>query len=77
MTITVYAILKEHFSKQFTLSENCSNILELRNILISRKPEAEGILKISRFAIDNEFVDNNYTLDGNEQISIMPPSSGG
>lgn len=77
MKIEVYAILKEHFEKEFTLEQPLDSINDLRGFLINKNPEATGVLNISRFAVDNEFVDNNYRLKENDHISIMPPSSGG
>lgn len=77
MKIEVYAVLKEYFEKEFTLSKSFKDINDLRNFLIDSNPKASGVLNISRFAVDNEFVDNNYSLKENDNISIMPPSSGG
>jgi sulfur-carrier protein len=77
MTIHVYAILKDYFDREFTLSESPGTVDELRAILIGKKPEASRILTISRFAVDDEFVDNDFSLNENDHISILPPSSGG
>ena len=77
MRIQVYAILKEYFDREFTLSEKVNNVGNLRTFLISKNPAAANILGISRFAVDNEFVDNGFSLNEHDNISIMPPSSGG
>ncbi|MFD2163320.1 MoaD/ThiS family protein [Paradesertivirga mongoliensis] len=77
MKVEVYAVLKEYFEKEFTLQRSFDDIHSLRSFLISENPQAEKLLNISRFAVDNEFVDNNYSLKENDHISIMPPSSGG
>ena len=77
MKIAVYAILKDFFDKEFTLDQTFSSIDDLKSFLINKNPNAARILSISRFAVDNEFVDNDYSLKANDNISIMPPSSGG
>ena len=77
MKVQVYAILKEHFEKEFTLQESFKDVNALKTFLIGSNPEAKNLLVISRFAVDNEFVENDYNLNDNDTISIMPPSSGG
>ena len=77
MKIEVYAVLKEYFEKQFCIEQSFNSINDLKNFLIDRNPASADVLNISRFAVDNEFVDNDYTLKENDKISIMPPSSGG
>lgn len=77
MKIQVYAVLKDYFEKEFTLTNSLSNINALRTFLIDKNPEAEQVLNISRFAVENEFVGNDYSLKQHDSISIMPPSSGG
>ena len=77
MKIEVYAILKEYFEREFVVGESLNDINDLRKFLIDKRPEAADVLNISRFAVDNEFVDNDHSLKENDNISIMPPSSGG
>ena len=77
MKIEVYAVLKDYFEKEFTLQRSLHDINDLRSFLIDKNPKAAAVLTTSRFAVDNEFVDNNYILKENDHISIMPPSSGG
>lgn len=77
MKIQVYAVLKDYFEKEFTLSQSFSDINSLKSFLINKNPRAENVLNISRFAVDNEFVENDFSLNENDNISIMPPSSGG
>ena len=77
MKIQVYAILKDYFEKEFTLQQSFSDINALRAFLINKNPKAENVLNISCFAVDNEFVENDYNPNENDHISIMPPSSGG
>jgi len=77
MKIQVFAVLKEHFDKEFELAGNITTVAALQLHLTQLNTEATGILKLCRFAVDNEFVDQNYTLSDNDTICIFPPSSGG
>lgn len=54
-----------------------SSIAELRSFLVQINPNSEAVLNSSRFAVADEFVGNDHKLNDNDNISIMPPSSGG
>lgn len=77
MTIQVFAVLKDHFYKEFELSEDIKDIASLREYLSHQNTGADGILQISRFAVHNQFVDLDYAIKQNDTICIFPPSSGG
>jgi molybdopterin synthase sulfur carrier subunit len=77
MKIQVFAVLKDYFDKEFELSDDIYDIASLQNHLSHLNTEADGVLKISRFAVHNEFVDQNYAIKQNDTICIFPPSSGG
>jgi molybdopterin synthase sulfur carrier subunit len=77
MEIEVFAVLKEYFDKQFSVSASIENIASLKQHLQELNPEAKSVLKSCRFAVDDEFVNDTYTLKENDSISIIPPSSGG
>ena len=77
MKIQVYAVLKEYFDKEFSVQKNFGTIQELKDFLMESNPEAKGIISKSRFAVHDEFVDDTYTINNDDHISIMPPSSGG
>ncbi|OCX53323.1 hypothetical protein BEL04_03195 [Mucilaginibacter sp. PPCGB 2223] len=77
MKIQVFAVLKDHFDKEFELSRDIKDIASLKAYLSNQNTGAEGILQISRFAVHNEFVDLDYAIKPNDTICIFPPSSGG
>lgn len=77
MKIEVFAVLKEFYDKQFTVGETLKDINELKRYLITQKPEAEGILGVCRFAVNDELVGLYYNLKADDRISVIPPSSGG
>lgn len=77
MNIRVYAVLKDYFEREFTISQPLNTINDLRSYLADKHPEAKRVLNVSRFAVNDEFVENDYHLKEHDDISIMPPSSGG
>ena len=77
MKVQVFAILKDHFEKEFEIEADISNAQELRNFLIQSRPQTTNILNNCRFAVNDEFVEMNYKLKPNDIIAIIPPSSGG
>ena len=54
-----------------------SDIDDLKKKLIAMNEEAKDILDICRFAVKDNFIDNSYSLQPNDSISILPPASGG
>lgn len=77
MIIQVYAVLKDYFDKEFEINENIHSINELQDILVKQNPAFKNILPLCRFAVNDEFVGNNFELKQNDSIHIIPPSSGG
>lgn len=77
MTIQVYAVLKDFFDKEFSIDAPVNTVAELREALVQYNGAAKDILQICRFAVNDEFVDNNFELKANDNIHIIPPSSGG
>jgi molybdopterin synthase sulfur carrier subunit len=77
MKVQVYAILKDHFDKEFELNEPVHSVAELSEALIRRNPAVKKIIPICRFAVNDNFVDNDFQLQSNDSIHIIPPSSGG
>lgn len=77
MTIETFAILKDYFEPTFQISETPTNISQLQALLLQLNPQAATLLSVSRFAVNDTFIDQHYQLQPNDVISIIPPSSGG
>ena len=77
MKIEVYAVLKDYFDKEFSIDAPISNVAELKEMLIHQNADAINVLKLCRFAVNDEFVQDNYELKPDDNIHIIPPSSGG
>lgn len=77
MTIQVFAVLKDFFDKEFQFQSSAKNISELKLQLSLQNPQAANVLELCRFAVHDEFVEPNYSINSNDTICIIPPSSGG
>jgi molybdopterin converting factor small subunit len=61
-----------------------SDILEIGNILSTDEMMKKVLELFPQFnnykfklAVNNEIVDENYSLTGNEEVALLPPFSGG
>lgn len=77
MTIQVFAVLKDYFDKEFEIANGATTIATLKQQLAAQNPEAANVLELCRFAVRDEFVDQNYPINPHDTICIVPPSSGG
>ncbi len=77
MKIQVFAVLKDFFEKEFELQADVSNIPGLKERLIEMNPAAGSLLNICRFAVKDDFIDNDFQLQDHDTIYIIPPGSGG
>ncbi len=79
MKVQVYAALKDYFDPEFEIAEPVHTIEDLRALLLARNPapRGKGIIPICRFAVQDEFVDNQFQLHANDTLHLVPPSSGG
>lgn len=77
MRVTVYAVLKDYFDPSFDVKENISSVEELKVKLERLKPQADSVLNACRFAVNDEFVNLDFKIKEDDNISILPPASGG
>ena len=77
MKIQVFALLKEYFHGEFELASAPNTISALKEQLTGLKPEAKDVLELSRFAVNDEFVDTTNSLTEDDNVFVIPPSSGG
>ncbi len=76
--ILFFAAMKDHFPAQDRLILNGGeSIADLRNILSDLKPEASSLLQVSRFAVNQKVVGDEFTVPEGAVIAVLPPSSGG
>lgn len=77
MKFEVFAALKDYFEAEFELTTNATSVEVVKAILANLQPAASDMLTMCRFAVNDEFIDNDFQLKENDIVSIIPPSSGG
>jgi len=77
MKIESYAIARDYFGRSFEVEETVPDIASLRELLAIKNPAAASLLKNTRFAVNDEFIDDSFQLNPADHVSIIPPSSGG
>ena len=76
--VQLFAALTDHFGRNVAVELNGDRkITAVVDALEKQNPDAVGLLKDCRFAVNENFVDLNYELRDGEKIFIIPPSSGG
>jgi molybdopterin converting factor small subunit len=77
MKVQVFAGLKEYFDATFEVAQDIQSIDDLKQQLILLKPSSAALLQSCRFAVNDDFVDDDFGLNADDSIVILPPSSGG
>ncbi|MFN3976486.1 MAG: molybdopterin converting factor subunit 1 [Aquificaceae bacterium] len=77
MKLLYFAILRERLKKDQEEIDFKGTVSQLRQLLIERYPELEPMLKVVRFAVNEEYVKDEYQLKGDERVALIPPVSGG
>jgi molybdopterin synthase sulfur carrier subunit len=77
MRIQVFAVLKDYFEKEFEVYESIQDVPQLKDKLMQVNPASGSILNSCRFAVKDDFIDNDFKLADNDTIYIIPPGSGG
>jgi sulfur-carrier protein len=72
-----FAILRERFGKQEEMLEFSGSVGELRKLLVEREPHLANVLKVCLFAVNQEYVGEDFILKGGETVAVIPPVSGG
>ena len=76
--VQLFAALADHFGRNVAVELNGDQkVASIVNALEKQNPNAVGLLKDCRFAVNENFVDLNYELSDGEEIFVIPPSSGG
>ncbi|WP_333784237.1 molybdopterin converting factor subunit 1 [Thermocrinis sp.] len=72
-----FAILKEKIRKQEEDLDFVGSVKELRKKLTELYPQLKDVLKVCLFAVDYEYVGEDFILKGGEKVAVIPPVSGG
>jgi molybdopterin synthase sulfur carrier subunit len=63
-----FAILREKLGKQEEMLEFSGSVGELRKLLIKREPHLADVLKVCLFAVNQEYVGEDFVLKGGKQL---------
>ncbi len=72
-----FAILREKLGRQEELIEFSGSVGELRKLLMEREPHLQDVLKVCLFAVNQEYVGEDFVLKDGETVAVIPPVSGG
>jgi len=72
-----FAILREKLGRQEEMLEFSGSVGELRRLLVEREPHLADVLKVCLFAVNQEYVGEDFILKGGETVAVIPPVSGG
>ena len=74
-----YAVLQEEISDKPLIVEinQGSSASDLINFLAEKYPKVADILKVTRLAHEEEYVERNSLLSEGEEYCLIPPVSGG
>lgn len=77
MRVEVFAVLKDYFEPSFSIAAPVASVIELKQELAQKNPGAANVLEACRFAVNNEFVAEDFKLNEHDTIAVLPPASGG
>jgi molybdopterin synthase sulfur carrier subunit len=72
-----FAILREKLGRHEEMLEFSGSVGELRRLLVEREPHLADVLKVCLFAVNQEYVGEDFILKGGETVAVIPPVSGG
>ena len=56
--------------------EKAQSIQEFKEYLVQKYPDFENLRKFD-IAVNQEYQEDNYVLEANDEVAIIPPVSGG
>jgi molybdopterin synthase sulfur carrier subunit len=77
MKVLYFAVIREKLKKNEEELDFKGTVKELKELLKTKYPEVSELLEKVKFAVNEEYVEENYQLKGDEKVAIIPPVSGG
>ncbi len=77
MKVLYFAVVREKLKKSEEELDFKGTVGELKEFLRQKYPELSELLQRVKFAVNEEYVEENYQLRGDEKVAIIPPVSGG
>ncbi|WP_422353920.1 MoaD/ThiS family protein [Roseivirga pacifica] len=77
VTVTAFGIAKDILNKKQTEIEySGTTVADLRQQLIERFPEFAKLASL-KFAVNTDYVSDDFVLNSNDEVVLIPPVSGG
>ena len=77
MKIKVFGGLKDYLAPEMVVDQSFVTIQEVESHLQEIQPSVTSLLGKCRYAVNNKFVGKDYKLSQEDEVLVMPPSSGG
>jgi len=75
--VIYFSIIRERAGAPEEEIEFRGQVGDLRKILQRKYPDLRDLLAQVRFAVNNEYVGDEFNLKGDETVAVIPPVSGG
>ena len=72
-----FSVIREKLKKHQEELEFNGSIKELREYLKIKYPEISQLLERVKFAVNEEYVEDSYTIKESDTVAVIPPVSGG
>ncbi len=69
--------MREKLKKSEEELEFHGSVRELRELLKNKYPELSHLIDRMRLAVNEEYVDEDYTISERDVVALIPPVSGG
>ncbi|EDP75611.1 MoaD/ThiS family protein [Hydrogenivirga sp. 128-5-R1-1] len=75
--VVYFSVLRDRLGLSEEEVQFRGSVSKLREFLKEKHPEVADILDRVKFAVNEEYVGEDYNLEGDERVAIIPPVSGG
>ncbi|WP_461829280.1 molybdopterin converting factor subunit 1 [Aquifex sp.] len=75
--VRYFSLVKERLGKEEESLDFAGTVRELKEYLAKKYPHLTDIWESVRFAVNEEYVDDDYKLSDNDRVAVIPPVSGG
>ncbi len=75
--VAYFSVIREKLRISEEEIEFRGSVGKLREVLKEKHPEVREVLDKVKFAVNEEYVDDDFNLEGDERVAVIPPVSGG
>ncbi len=75
--VLYFSILREKIGKERESLEFEGSVSELKKLIAGKYPQVKEILESVRFAVNEEYVNEEAKVKDGDRVALIPPVSGG